>query len=198
MTVVALTGGIASGKSTVTSMFSELGAVCIDADVVSREVVAPGSSAFADIVSEFGSGVLRDGELNREALGRLIFADSDARAALNAIVHPHVRARTAALIDQALNANPRAVVIYAIPLLVEASSGRTFDKVITVSASVESRIQRLISQRGLTLNEARARIAAQADESERLAIADFVIDTNGTLSDTQRQVTEIWVELSSI
>jgi dephospho-CoA kinase len=197
MTVVALTGGIASGKSTVANMFADLGAVCIDADIVSREVVASGTKALADIAQTFGPDIVRNGELDREALGRLVFADSQARAKLNAIVHPRVRARTAELIDQALNANPNAVVIYAIPLLVEASSGRTFDKVITVSASVESRIQRMISQRGMTESDAQARIASQADESERLAIADYVIDTNGTLDDTQQQVAEIWHELSS-
>jgi dephospho-CoA kinase len=197
MTVVALTGGIASGKSTVANMFADLGAVCIDADIVSREVVASGTKALADIAQTFGPDIVRNGELDREALGRLVFADSQARVKLNAIVHPQVRARTAELIDQALNANPNAVVIYAIPLLVEASSGRTFDKVITVSASVESRIQRMISQRGMTEADAQARIASQADESERLAIADYVIDTNGTLDDTQRQVTEIWHELTS-
>ncbi len=197
MTVVALTGGIASGKSTVANMFADLGAVCIDADNVSREVVASGTKALADIAQTFGPDIVRNGELDREALGRLVFADSQARAKLNAIVHPQVRARTAELIDQALNANPNAVVIYAIPLLVEASSGRTFNKVISVSASVESRIQRMISQRGMTESDAQARIASQADESERLAIADYVIDTNGTLDDTQRQVTEIWHELTS-
>ena len=197
MTVVALTGGIASGKSTVANMFADLGAVCIDADNVSREVVASGTKALADIAQTFGPDIVRNGELDREALGRLVFADSQARAKLNAIVHPQVRARTAELIDQALNANPKAVVIYAIPLLVEASSGRTFDKVITVSASVESRIQRMISQRGMTEADAQARIASQAGESERLAIADYVIDTNATLDDTRRQVTEIWHELSS-
>ena len=197
MTVVALPGGIASGKSTVAAMFLEHGAVCIDADDVSREVVEPGSPAFAEIVEAFGDDVVENGQLNREALGRLVFSDATSRQRLNSIVHPRVRARTAELIDAAQNAHPQAVIVYSIPLLVEASSGRTFDKVITVTADEETRVHRLITGRGMTESDARARVAAQADESERLAIADLVIDTNGSIEQTQTQVDEIWRQLGT-
>lgn len=197
MTVIALTGGIAAGKSTVSALFTQLGAVCIDADDVAREVVLPGTPALSEIVEIFGPEILRDGRLDREALGRLVFTDDSARERLNAIVHPRVRERTAELIDAAHNTHPGAVVIYAIPLLVEASSGRTFDKVIAVSATPEVRIHRLKTTRGMTEADARARISAQADESERLEIADYVIDTNGTLEETERQVREIWSELTT-
>lgn len=197
MTVVALTGGIAAGKSTVSALFAQLGAVCIDADDVAREVVLPGTPALKEIAVAFGPDILRDGHLDREALGRIVFSDDTARERLNAIVHPRVRERTAELIDKAQNSRPGAVVIYAIPLLVEASSGRTFDKVIAVSATPEVRIHRLMTSRGMTEADARSRIAAQADESERLDIADYVIDTNGTLDETERQVREIWSQLST-
>jgi dephospho-CoA kinase len=195
MTIVALTGGIASGKSTVAEMFRALGAVCIDADEVSREVVEPGTAGLRDIVDAFGDDVLSNGQLNREALGRIVFADASAREQLNRIVHPLVRERSEALFEAAHTANPHAIIIYAIPLLVEAGSERSFDAVITVSADEETRVQRLISARGMTEAEARARVSAQASEAQRLAIADHVIDTNGSLEQTQSQVDEIWREL---
>lgn len=197
MTVVALTGGIASGKSTVAEMFRELGATCIDADDVSREVVEPGTPALREIVAAFGPDVLSEGRLDRAALGALIFADHAKREVLNGIVHPRVRERTAQLINDAQIAHPDAVIVYSIPLLVEAGSGRTFDKVIAVSAEAQTRVQRLIASRGMSETDARARVAAQADESERLAIADFVIDTNDSLEHTRAQVNEIWGELTS-
>ena len=197
MTVVALTGGIASGKSTVAEMFRELGATCIDADDVSREVVEPGTPALREIVAAFGPDVLSEGRLDRAALGALIFADHAKREVLNGIVHPRVRERTAQLIDETQIAHPDAVIVYSIPLLVEAGSGRTFDKVIAVSAEAQTRVQRLIASRGMSETDARARVAAQADESERLAIADFVIDTNDSLEHTRAQVNEIWGELTS-
>lgn len=195
MTVVALTGGIASGKSTVAEMFRELGAVCIDADEVSREVVEPGTAGLLDIVDAFGDDVLSNGQLNREALGRIVFADASAREQLNRIVHPLVRARSEALFEAARTASPHAIIIYAIPLLVEAGSERSFDAVIAVSADEETRVHRLISARGMTEAEARSRVSAQASEDQRLAIADHVIDTNGSLEQTQSQVDEIWREL---
>ena len=192
MTVVALTGGIASGKSTVAEMFRELGAVCIDADDVSRDVVEPGTPGLRDIVATFGEDVLREGHLNREALGRIVFGDTSAREQLNRIVHPLVRARSEELFAAARTANPNAIIIYAIPLLVEAGSERSFDAIITVSAEEETRVKRLVSARGMTEAEARARVSAQANEAQRLAIADHVIDTNGSLEQTRAQVDEIW------
>ncbi|MCX6494933.1 MAG: dephospho-CoA kinase [Actinobacteria bacterium] len=197
MTVVALTGGIASGKSTVAEMFRELGAVCIDADDVSRDVVEPGTPGLRDIVATFGEDVLREGHLNREALGRIVFGDASAREQLNRIVHPLVRARSEELFEAARTANPNVIIIYAIPLLVEAGSERSFDAIITVSAEEETRVKRLVSARGMTEAEARARVSAQANEAQRLAIADHVIDTNGSLEQTQSQVDEIWRELST-
>ena len=197
MTVVALTGGIAAGKSAVSRLFEELGAVCLDADDVSREVVEPGTPALRDIVETFGPGVLRNGALDRQELGRRIFRDARARSKLNAIVHPRVRERTNELIRAAETTDPQSVIIYAIPLLVESNSDYSFDKVIAVSASVDVRVERLMKLRGLSEDEARARIAAQADESARLALADFVIDTNGTMEDTQAKVRQIWTQLTT-
>ena len=198
MVVVALTGGIASGKSTVAAMLEKHGATCIDADDVARQIVEPGTPALSEIEHAFGSRVIRDGFLDRVALGALVFSDEDARAQLNAITHPRVRERTAQLISAATSANPGGIVIYSIPLLVETAADRTFDFVVTVSASPEIRIQRLMEHRAMTREEAMARIAAQASEEERQSIADVVIDTNGSLAQTQSQVDALWGTLADM
>jgi dephospho-CoA kinase len=195
MVVVALTGGIASGKSTVADMLEKHGATCIDADHVAREIVEPGSPALEEIAHAFGSSVIHNGVLDRAALAAVIFTDEDARARLNAITHPRIRERTSELIAAASKENPNGVIIYAIPLLVETAGDRTFDAVVTVSASPDVRIQRLIEHRGMTRDEAKARVASQATEEERQAIADFVIDTNGTVAQTQAQVDDLWERL---
>lgn len=199
---MALTGGIASGKSTVARRLAELGAVVVDADVIAREVVEPGTPGLARIAEEFGPGVIApDGTLDRAALGAIIFGDEAARATLNAITHPAVGERSRALFAEALAADPDAVVVYDVPLLVnERGEGRAdeFDKVIVVSAEEATRVRRLVELRGLDEAEARRRVRAQAPESARLAIADIVIDANGTLDETLAQVDRAWTSLRAV
>ncbi|RQP11883.1 MAG: dephospho-CoA kinase [Microbacteriaceae bacterium] len=200
--LVALTGGIASGKSTVARRLAELGAVVVDADVIAREVVEPGTPGLARIAEEFGPGVIApDGTLDRAALGAIIFGDEAARATLNAITHPAVGERSRALFAEALAADPDALVVYDVPLLVnERGEGRAdeFDRVIVVSADEETRVRRLVELRGLDEADARRRVGAQAPESARLAIADIVIDANGTLDQTLAQVDEAWASLRTV
>ncbi|PZQ91584.1 MAG: dephospho-CoA kinase [Leifsonia xyli] len=197
--LVALTGGIASGKSTVARRLAELGAVVVDADRIAREVVEPGTPALARIAERFGSGVVAaDGSLDRAALGAIIFGDASARLALNAITHPAVGERSRELFAAARAADPDAVVVYDVPLLVnERGEGRTdeFDRIVVVTAHEEIRMRRLIELRGLDEAEARRRIASQAPESARLAIADDVIDANGSLDETLAQVDALWLAL---
>ena len=195
MFLIGLTGGIASGKSTVAARLAEHGAVRVDADVIAREVVEPGTEGLAAIEREFGPSVLSaDGTLNRPALGAIIFADGDRRAALNAITHPAVWRRAKELFAEAEAANQNAVVVYDVPLLVEAKANRPiqFDLVVVVDASRETRLSRLVELRGLSPDEAAQRLNSQASDAERLAIADVVIDSNGSLEQTIRQTDELW------
>ncbi|AYF99070.1 dephospho-CoA kinase [Protaetiibacter intestinalis] len=200
--LVALTGGIASGKSTVAARLAQLGAVVVDADRVAREVVEPGTPALARIAEEFGPGVIADdGTLDRAALGAIIFGDDEARRLLNAITHPAVGERSRELFAAALAEEPDAVVVYDVPLLVnERGEGRAdeFDRVVAVSADEETRVRRLVELRGLDEAEARRRIAAQAPEAARLAIADHVVDANGTLEETLAQVDALWSSLRGV
>ncbi len=200
--LVALTGGIASGKSTVARRLQELGAVVVDADQVARDVVEPGTPALARIAEEFGPSVIAaDGSLDRAALGSIIFADEAARQTLNAITHPAVGERSRSLFSAAQAADPAVVVVYDVPLLVnERGEGRVgeFDRVVVVTADEETRVRRLIDLRGLPEADARRRIASQAPESARLAIADHVIDANGDREDTLRQVDELWATLRAV
>lgn len=198
MQLIALTGGIASGKSVVARRFGELGAVHIDADALAREVVAPGSDGLAAIAQAFGRDILLpDGQLDRPALGRLIFSDADQRGVLNAITHPRVRALAMQRIADAAASDPDAIVIYDVPLLAEAKGGsHSFDRVVVVHADVEERIRRMIEDRGMTREEALGRIEAQATDAERLAIADIVIENNSTVDDLIRQVDEVWQDIS--
>jgi len=192
---VGLTGGIASGKSTVSAILAELGAVVIDADQLAREVVAPGTDGLARVVEEFGAGVLTgDGELDRPALGAIVFADADARRRLEAIIHPMVRARGAELEAAAPEG---AVVVHDIPLLAETGQGDAFDAVIVVDTPVETQVERMTSLRGWTTEDARARVAAQASREQRRAVATYVIDNTGTLEDLRDRVTEVFEELIS-
>lgn len=187
---IALTGGIASGKTAVSDRFAELGAIIVDADVLAREVVAPGTKGLAALVERFGPGVLdAEGALDRPALGRLIFADEDARAAVNAIVHPAVRHRRA----EVLLGVPRgAIAIQVIPLLVETGAADGFDIVIVVDVPVEVQLSRLMARNGFDRAEAEARIGAQASRAERLEVADVVIENTGTLTDLHARVDEVW------
>lgn len=198
MLVVALTGGIASGKSTVAKRLVEHGAVLVDADQLAREVVEPGTPGLAAIVERFGPGVIAsDGSLDRPALGAIIFSDEQSRLDLNAITHPAVWRRGTELFAQAAAKNPDAIVIYDVPLLVEASGDRplNFDRVVVVHADRDERMRRLIDIRGLSRGEAERRIDAQAGDEERLAVADVVIDANGTLEQTLGQVDALWDDL---
>jgi dephospho-CoA kinase len=190
---VGLTGGIASGKSTVSAMLRDLGAVVIDADELAREVVAKGTPGLAAVVEEFGPGLLReDGELDRPAMGALVFADEDARKRLEAIVHPLVFERIVALEAAA----PRdGLVVHDIPLLAESGRADTFDAVVVVDAPEEVQVERMVHRRAWTEEEARSRIAAQATREQRNAIATHLIDNTGTIEDLRQRVAEVFEEL---
>ncbi|MEU3194703.1 dephospho-CoA kinase [Streptomyces sp. NPDC006992] len=196
MVKVGLTGGIGSGKSEVARLFAECGAVVVDADRIAREVVEPGTPGLAAIVDEFGAEVLTpEGRLDRPRLAALVFADPERRAALNAIVHPLVGERSAELERAARQADPDAVVVHDVPLLVENGLAQLYDTVVVVDAAAETRLDRLVRLRGTDEDEARARMAAQAGREERLAVADLVIDNNGPLAELAPRVREIWSEL---
>jgi len=198
MQLIGLTGGIASGKSAVASRLAERGAIVVDADALAREVVEPGSPALAQIAKKFGPKVIAaDGSLNRAALGALIFPSPKKRAALNAITHPAVAARSHELFAAAAAADPDAIVIYDVPLLVDAGRADEFDMIVVVNASTATRVSRMIEHRGMTRDEALHRINSQATDTERLAIADVVIDANGTLEETLQQADALWEKLSS-
>jgi len=193
--LIGLTGGIASGKSLVAKRLAELGAVHIDADVLAREAVAPGSPGLARVAETFGAAVIADdGSLDRSALGAIVFADDERRAALNAIVHPEVWRLGSERISAARAEDPDAIVVYDVPLLVENRGRRpmTFDEIVVVHAPAEERVRRMVEDRGMTEAEARSRIAAQASDAERLAVADTVIDNSGSIEDTIAQVDALW------
>jgi dephospho-CoA kinase len=198
MPLVALTGGIASGKSTIARRLAEHGAVVVDADAIVREVQGPGSPVLAAIAAEFGAGMLRpDGSLDRAALGAVIFGDAERRAVLNAIVHPAVQRESVRRFAEAREVDPGAVVVYDVPLLAEARAQDPWDLVVVAEAPAEVRVQRLVDERGLTPQEARARIGAQASDEERRRLADVVIDTAGSLNDTLRQADVVWARVSA-
>jgi len=191
---VGLTGGIASGKSTVSALLAELGAVVIDADVLAREVVARGTPGLAAVEAEFGRGVLTsEGDLDRPAMGALVFGDPAARARLEGIIHPLVHERAAELEAQA----PQdAVVVHDIPLLAEGRRAGGFDAVVVVDAPADLQVARMVDHRGWTREEAESRIAAQASREERLAIATYVIDNTGTLEQLRAQVEQVYATLT--
>ncbi len=194
MLSVGLTGGIGSGKSEVSRRLAAHGAVIVDADVIAREVVEPGTPGLAAVVAEFGPAVLRpDGSLDREKLGSIVFADAGRRARLNAIVHPLVGARMRELVEQA---PPGAIVVHDVPLIAENDLAGAYDYVVVVDAPVEEQVRRLTELRGMTEDDARARIAAQAGRERRRAIADYVIDNSGTLDRLAEQVDALWAELT--
>jgi dephospho-CoA kinase len=187
---VGLTGGIGAGKSAVARTLAEHGAIVIDADQLAREVVEPGTPGLAQVVEEFGEEILQDdGSLDRERLGAIVFSDPQRLQRLNAIVHPLVRDRTAALIDEA---PADAVVVQDIPLLVENGLAPMFALVIVVEAPTEVRMQRLIHDRGMAPDQAHARLAAQATDEERRAVADVVLVNDGTLADLAAKVDAVW------
>lgn len=187
---VGLTGGIAMGKSTVSNILRDRGAVIIDADAIAREVVEPGTPGFDQVVAEFGKGVLDpSGAIDRPRLGALVFNDEAARKRLEAIVHPLVFLRIIELEEQA----PQdAIVVHDLPLLAESGRGSTFDAVVVVDAPEESQIERMIRDRGWTEEDARARIAAQASREDRRSIATHLIENTGTREDLARRVGEVF------
>lgn len=196
MQLIGLTGGIASGKSTIASRLAELGAVVVDADRIARDVVEPGTPALAEIARTFGGGVLSaDGTLDRPALGRIVFGDADALLKLNAITHPAVLRESRARFDAAAAADPDAVVVYDVPLLVESGNEYPFDLVVVARAEEGTRVRRLVELRGMDAAEAERRIRSQASDEQRLAVADVVIDTGGTLDGTREQVDALWERL---
>lgn len=191
---VGLTGGIGSGKSEVARLLAAQGAVVVDSDVLAREAVAPGTSGLAAVVDEFGAGVLApDGSLDRPALGRLVFADAARRAALESIVHPYVRRRSAEI---AHAAPPGAVVVHDVPLLVEQDLQPLYDLVVVVDVAEDTQVRRLVGQRGMPEADARARVAAQASRDRRLAAADLVVANDGDLDALRDRVADLWAELA--
>jgi len=194
--LIALTGGIASGKSTVANRLSELGAVVISADELVRHVQRAGSPTLDAIGKRFGLGVIDgDGELDRAALGRLIFDDAVARADLEAIVHPAIGIEFKSRIASITAERPDAVIVYDIPLLVETNRASEFDSVIVLMCEPQIRLERLERLRGMTKEAAQARIDAQASEEDRLALADWTIDTSKSIDYTIAQTDSVWAEV---
>ena len=195
MLVVGLTGGIGAGKSTFAALLVERGAQVVDADLLARDAVRPGEPAWHSIVDQFGDEILAPGsmEIDRQALGRIVFADPKKRAALNAIVHPVVFAGIADALER-LRATEEIVVVDA-PLLVETGLDEGLDVVVVVTAPEERRIERLRRSRGMTPQEARARIAAQAPEAVLVAKADLVVDNGATPEALAGEADRVWTEL---
>ncbi len=190
MVRTALTGGIGAGKSTVSRRLSDLGAIILDADLMAREVVEPGTSGLAEIVETFGKKILtEDARLNRPALGQIVFADDEKLARLNQIVHPRVAARMEEIVQAAPD---DAVLVHDVPLLAENPNRASYDLVMLVFAPQEERIRRLVEDRGMAKKDAKARIKAQASDEERAAIADVVLDNSGSLAATLAQVDACW------
>lgn len=195
---LVLTGGIGSGKSTIATFFADRGATIIDADAISRAVMEPGQQVLAKVVETFGAQLLDEtGRLDRAALANIVFNDDAARERLNRIVHPAVRAESRRLRDAAVAADPEhAVIIQDIPLLVETGQADQFDGVIVVDTDHDTRLQRLVEARGMDVEDATARIAAQATDAQRREVADWLIDNSGTLTETEAQADDVWAQLS--
>ena len=192
---VGLTGGVASGKSTVSAILRELGAVVIDADQLARDVVARGTPGLAAVVEAFGEEVLTaEGDLDRPKVARIVFNDETARRRLEAIVHPLVFAE---IVRREEEAPEGAVVVHDIPLLAESGRADTFDAVIVVDAPVDTQLERMLGDRGWTREDAEARVAAQADREQRRAIATYVIDNDGTLEELRRRVCDVYHQVAS-
>jgi dephospho-CoA kinase len=194
--LVGLTGGIGSGKSTVARLLEKRGAVVFDADLLAREAVEPGTPGHAAVIERFGADVLAPGgELDREALASIVFADPSARRDLEEIVHPEVR-RLFAEGSEAYRDTDR-VVVFSAPLLVETGMHTAFETLVVVSATVATQIERLMRQRGMSESSIRARIEAQAPLEDKAAVADFLVDNEGTLDELESQVDRLWNDLSA-
>ena len=195
MFLVGLTGGIASGKSTVAAMLGAYDCEIIDADEIAREVVLPGSEGLKKVVSEFGPQVLEaDGSLSRPKLAKLVFADPQKREALEGILHPLIKARTIERIAK----SQESIVFYIVPLLVEAKVDYPFDFVVTIEAGTENQIRRLMENREMSLEDAKARIATQATEAERVARADVRVDGSQDLADLQVLIANLWMQIQHL
>ncbi|WP_298074295.1 dephospho-CoA kinase [uncultured Corynebacterium sp.] len=194
MITIGLTGGIGSGKSTVSSRLAELGAFIVDADLVAREIVEPGQPALAELADAFDGVLNPDGTLNRAELARQAFATPEATEKLNAITHPRIRARTEELFKQGRESGAQ-VLVYDMPLLIENGEVDKVDHVLVVDAPDELRIDRLVQHRGLDEDDARRRIAAQIDRATRLNAADTVLDNSGTVEQLLEQVDGFWAGL---
>lgn len=198
MPLIALTGGIACGKSTIARRLADRGAVVVDADAIVRDVQAVGSPVLDEIAAAFGEDVITaDGALDRAALGARVFGDDEALARLNAIVHPAVRAESARRFAAAFDADPAAVVVYDVPLLVEARVDDPWDLIVVADAPAALRAGRLVDERGLSESDAAARLASQVSDDRRRAIADVVIDTAGSLEETLTQADALWERLTA-
>ena len=194
MLVVALTGGIGAGKSLVAQYFSELGARVVDADQLSRIAIERGSEGFDEVITRFGESILRNGDIDRKALGEIIFKDKSAKADLEAIIHPRVRELFFEVVsDLAVD----EILIYEIPLLVETGAASNFDQIITVEADLEIRKSRLL-KRGMFISEIESRLAAQASPSEREAVATHIIENSGDEDQLLRKVENLWEELQRL
>ena len=195
MRTVGLTGGIGSGKSAVSRLLRSCGAVVVDADLLAREVVDVGTPGLAAVVDEFGPGVQQpDGTLDRAALGRLVFADPAALARLNAITHPRIAERTAERFQQAIEAGAE-VLVHDVALLVENGLTGNYDDIVVVAAAPQTQLDRLVRQRGMSEDDARARIAAQLPLEDKLAVATHVIRNDGPLEELAPQVERVWAAL---
>lgn len=196
MTVVALTGGVAAGKSTVARVLRQLGATVIDADVLAREAVARGSAGLRAVVARFGPDILLpSGELDRGTLGAIIFSDPAARRDLNAIVHPEVKRLYAIAVAHHMTSEPETPLVYDVPLLAEARDRGEFSLVVVVHAPAELRVQRLRDYRHLSAEEALSRVNAQASDAERLTLADVVIDATRSVEDTESAAQQLYEEV---
>jgi dephospho-CoA kinase len=188
MLIVGLTGGIGAGKSTVANMFAQLGALTIDADQLARQAIEPGSSGFDEVIAEFSPKILTDGDIDRQKLGEIVFKDVDKRKRLESIIHPRVQE---ALAQRIKSLSPGDVLVYEIPLLVETGAAEKFDYIITVESDIENRLDRLF-ERGMDEDEAERRIAAQASQAQREAVADRVIINDGDRADLFAECARIW------
>lgn len=192
MRIIGLTGGIGSGKSLAAEYFADLGALVIDADQLARKAIERGSSGFDEVIAIFGDSILKNGEIDRRALGELVFSNLQLKAKLEAIIHPWVRSEFESVV-LALTGNQ--TLVYEIPLLYETKASDRFETVITVEADMDLRVARL-REKGMHISEIQARIAAQASREQRVSIADFVIENNGSQDDLLRNIENIWERLS--
>ena len=188
MLIVGLTGGIGAGKSTVANMFAQLGALTIDADQLARQAIEKGSTGFNEVISTFGEEVLSEGEIDRQKLGTIVFKDKSKRKELESIIHPRVQE---ALAQKIKSLSPGDILIYEIPLLFETGAADKFDYIITVESDIENRLDRLF-ERGLEEDEAQRRIAAQASQSERESVADYVVVNDGERAELFADVARVW------